>query len=115
MPHAVTTASPGLQAIILCGPGNSFPTFTANPDQNPKALLPVANRPMVWYPLEFCYRAGITGELNLHSHMDLLAPRRPPLDLVPASRMEKGKGAKTQRRCYIEPSHSADIPKTATC
>lgn len=60
MPHAVTIATPGLQALILCGPGSSFPTFTANPDENPKALLPIANRPMVWYPLDFCYRAGIT-------------------------------------------------------
>ena len=62
MPHAVSTAYPGLQALILCGPGSSFPTFTANPDENPKAVLPIANRPMVWYPLDFCYRAGITGE-----------------------------------------------------
>ncbi|KAG7285563.1 hypothetical protein NEMBOFW57_010192 [Staphylotrichum longicolle] len=61
MPHAVSIATPGLQALILCGPGSSFPTFTANPDENPKALLPIANRPMVWYPLEFCYRAGITN------------------------------------------------------
>ncbi|KAK4142782.1 nucleotide-diphospho-sugar transferase [Dichotomopilus funicola] len=61
MPHAVNIATPGLQALILCGPGSSFPTFTANPDENPKALLPIANRPMVWYPLEFCYRAGITN------------------------------------------------------
>lgn len=50
----------GLQALILCGPGSSFPTFTTNPDENPKALLPIANRPMVWYPIDFCYRAGIT-------------------------------------------------------
>lgn len=61
MPQAVTIATPGLQALILCGPGSSFPTFTANPDENPKALLPIANRPMVWYPLELCYRAGITN------------------------------------------------------
>ncbi|KAK4122560.1 hypothetical protein N657DRAFT_467435 [Parathielavia appendiculata] len=61
MPHAVSIATPALQALILCGPGSSFPTFTANPDENPKALLPIANRPMVWYPLEFCYRAGITN------------------------------------------------------
>ncbi|KAI1842557.1 hypothetical protein JX266_011311 [Neoarthrinium moseri] len=60
MPHAVSMPSPGLQAIILCGPGSSFPTFTANPDENPKALLPIANRPMVWYPIDFCYRTGIT-------------------------------------------------------
>jgi len=51
----------GLQAIILCGPGSSFPTFTANPDEHPKALLPIANRPMVWYPIDFCYRMGITN------------------------------------------------------
>jgi translation initiation factor eIF-2B subunit gamma len=61
MPHAVAKGS-GLQALILCGPGSSFPTFTANPDENPKALLPIANRPMVWYPLDFCNRASITGE-----------------------------------------------------
>ncbi|OAA57564.1 translation initiation factor eIF2B [Niveomyces insectorum RCEF 264] len=59
MPHAVSKGI-GLQALILCGPGSSFPTFTANPDENPKALLPIANRPMVWYPLDFCNRAGIT-------------------------------------------------------
>lgn len=51
----------GLQALILCGPGSSFPTFTTNPDENPKALLPIANRPMVWYPIDFCYRTGITN------------------------------------------------------
>ncbi|PSS00570.1 nucleotide-diphospho-sugar transferase [Coniella lustricola] len=60
MPHAVSSASPGLQALILCGPGSSFPTFTANPDENPKAVLPIANRPMVWYALDFCYRAGVS-------------------------------------------------------
>lgn len=60
MPQAVTAVAPGLQALILCGPGSSFPTFTTNPDENPKALLPIANRPMVWYPLSFCYRLGIT-------------------------------------------------------
>ncbi|KEY69706.1 hypothetical protein S7711_03192 [Stachybotrys chartarum IBT 7711] len=61
MPHAVSMPSPGLQALILCGPGSSFPTFTSNPDENPKALLPIANRPMVWYSIDFCYRMGITN------------------------------------------------------
>ncbi|KAK2058623.1 hypothetical protein LY76DRAFT_605377 [Colletotrichum caudatum] len=61
MPHAVSMPSPGLQALVLCGPGSSFPTFTSNPDENPKALLPIANRPMVWYPVDFCYRLGITN------------------------------------------------------
>jgi NDP-sugar pyrophosphorylase family protein len=62
MPHALSMPAPGFQAIILCGPGSSFPTFTANPDENPKALIPIANRPMVWYPIEFCYRMGVTSE-----------------------------------------------------
>ncbi|KAH9896353.1 nucleotide-diphospho-sugar transferase [Xylariomycetidae sp. FL2044] len=98
MPHAVSMPTPGLQALILCGPGSSFPTFTSNPDDNPKALLPIANRPMVWYPLDFCYRTGITNitlicppsaseaittALNInpfltslpHPHPDLVAPR----------------------------------------
>lgn len=61
MPHALSMASTGLQALILCGPGSSFPTFTSNPDENPKALLPIANRPMVWYPIDFCLRTGITN------------------------------------------------------
>ena len=64
MPHALSMPAPGFQAIILCGPGSSFPTFTANPDENPKALIPIANRPMVWYPIDFCYRMGVTSELS---------------------------------------------------
>ncbi|KAF2652937.1 hypothetical protein K491DRAFT_603859 [Lophiostoma macrostomum CBS 122681] len=60
MPHA-TLPSPGFQALILCGPGASFTTFTSTPQDIPKALLPIANRPMVWYPLEWCYRMGVTG------------------------------------------------------
>ena len=62
MPHAVSMPSTGLQALILCGPGSSLPTFTSSPDENPKALLPIANRPMVWYPIDFCYRMGITSK-----------------------------------------------------
>ncbi|KAK2596733.1 Translation initiation factor eIF-2B subunit gamma [Conoideocrella luteorostrata] len=60
MPHAMSMPSTGLQALILCGPGSSFSTFTSNPDENPKALLPIANRPMVWYPIDFCHRMGVT-------------------------------------------------------
>nr|POE63552.1 putative translation initiation factor eif-2b subunit gamma [Quercus suber] len=59
MPHA-TMPSPGLQAFILCGPGVSLNTFTSNPKDFPKALVPIANRPMVWYPLDWCYRMGLT-------------------------------------------------------
>ncbi|PSN75059.1 hypothetical protein BS50DRAFT_478096 [Corynespora cassiicola Philippines] len=59
MPHA-TLPPPGFQALVLCGPGASLSTFTSSPRDIPKALLPIANRPMVWYPLEWCYRMGIT-------------------------------------------------------
>ncbi|KAK8190548.1 eukaryotic translation initiation factor-like protein subunit eIF2B-gamma [Phyllosticta capitalensis] len=60
MPHA-TQPTTGFQALILCGPGVSLDTFTSNPQDFPKALVPIANRPMVWYPLEWCYRMGITN------------------------------------------------------
>ncbi|KAK7535323.1 eukaryotic translation initiation factor-like protein subunit eIF2B-gamma [Phyllosticta citribraziliensis] len=60
MPHA-TQPTTGFQALILCGPGVSLDTFTSNPKDFPKALVPIANRPMVWYPLEWCYRMGITN------------------------------------------------------
>ena len=62
MPHATSMPSPGFQALILCGPGVSLTTFTANPEDFPKALVPIANRPMIWYPLDWCYRMGITSK-----------------------------------------------------
>ncbi|KAI9783068.1 MAG: hypothetical protein M1839_004237 [Geoglossum umbratile] len=63
MPHPQSVPATGFQAVILCGPGVSLNTFTSNPEEFPKALVPVANRPMVWYPLDWCYRLGIT---NIH-------------------------------------------------
>lgn len=66
MPHAVAVPPAGFQALILCGPGASLNTFTATPDEFPKALVPIANRPMVWYPLEWCYRMGITSKFTRH-------------------------------------------------
>ncbi|KAL8767644.1 MAG: hypothetical protein Q9209_005903 [Squamulea sp. 1 TL-2023] len=56
-------ASPDFQALIFCGPGVSFNTFTSTPEDNPKALIPIANRPMIWYPLDWCHRANITNVL----------------------------------------------------
>ncbi|PFH56754.1 hypothetical protein XA68_16046 [Ophiocordyceps unilateralis] len=61
MPHAVSMPATGLQALILCGPGSSLATFTSDPDENLKALIPIANRPMVWYPIDFCLRMGVTA------------------------------------------------------
>lgn len=47
----------GFQAVILCGPGTSLHPFTDALDL-PKALLPIANKPMLHYPLEWCEKAG---------------------------------------------------------
>ena len=60
MPHAVSVAQSGFQALILCGPGIGLSTFTNLPKDYPKALVPIANRPMIWYALEWCYRMGVT-------------------------------------------------------
>ncbi|PYI23788.1 putative eukaryotic translation initiation factor subunit eIF2B-gamma [Aspergillus violaceofuscus CBS 115571] len=60
MPHSVPVPNTGIQALILCGPGVSLNTFTSNED-SPKALVPIANRPMIYYPLDWCYRMGITN------------------------------------------------------
>ncbi|KAI9862659.1 MAG: hypothetical protein M1824_001209 [Vezdaea acicularis] len=61
MPHAHIMPPSGFQALILCGPGASLNTFTSTPDDFPKALIPIANRPMIWYPLDWCYRMGVSA------------------------------------------------------
>ncbi|KAL8810026.1 MAG: hypothetical protein Q9200_002922, partial [Gallowayella weberi] len=94
---AKPAASLDFQALILCGPGVSFNTFTSTPEEFPKALIPIANRPMIWYPLDWCHRmnitritlitpptshAAITSALSLNPHLtslplpraDVLAP-----------------------------------------
>ncbi|RMZ76398.1 hypothetical protein DV737_g4837, partial [Chaetothyriales sp. CBS 132003] len=60
MPHAVSMAHSGFQALILCGPGIGLSTFTSVPGEYAKALVEIANRPMVWYVLEWCYSMGVT-------------------------------------------------------
>ncbi|EXJ92651.1 hypothetical protein A1O3_01203 [Capronia epimyces CBS 606.96] len=62
IPRSRTTKMPqsGFQALILCGPGIGLSTFTSVPAEFPKALVEVANRPMVWYVLDWCYRMGVT-------------------------------------------------------
>lgn len=60
MPHGLSMPHPGFQALILCGPGIGLNTFTSVPHEYPKALVSIANRPMVWYALDWCYRMGVT-------------------------------------------------------
>jgi hypothetical protein len=62
MPHALSMPQTGFQALILCGPGGSLNTFTTVPKEYPKALISVANRPMVWHVLDWCYRMGVTSK-----------------------------------------------------
>ncbi|KAK9380990.1 nucleotide-diphospho-sugar transferase [Kockiozyma suomiensis] len=49
------------QAIILCGPGTEL-TPLVSPYLT-KALLPIANKPMLYYSLEWCQRAGISSAI----------------------------------------------------
>lgn len=82
MPHA-TGPPTGLQALILCGPGVSLNTFTSDPQVLPKALIPCANRPMVWYPLDWCYRMGIS-DVTLVTPPESAKPLEAALSTNPA-------------------------------
>lgn len=90
MPHA-TIAATGFQAFILCGPGESLNPFNSNPKDFPKCLIPIANRPMVWYPLEWCHRMGIS---NIHliispesaNALDAAVSQNPYLTSLPSPR-----------------------------
>ncbi|KAJ5581551.1 hypothetical protein N7535_000171 [Penicillium sp. DV-2018c] len=73
MPHLAPVPPTGLQALILCGPGVSLNTFTSNPEEYPKCLVPVANRPMLWYALDWSKRMGIT-DVTLVTPPSSLAP-----------------------------------------
>jgi translation initiation factor eIF-2B subunit gamma len=87
MPYA------GFQAFILCGPGLSLNTFTSNVADHPKALLPIANRPMVWYPLDWCYRMGVTNITLITPHesaapLESALAQNPHLTSLPAPKPE---------------------------
>ncbi|KAE8355635.1 nucleotide-diphospho-sugar transferase [Aspergillus coremiiformis] len=82
MPHSIPVPATGFQALILCGPGVSLNTFTSNPEEYPKCLIPVANRPMVYYPLDFCKRSGIT-DITLITPPSALAPLQAALQQNP--------------------------------
>lgn len=64
MPHSIPVPPSGFQALILCGPGASLNTFTTNPEEYPKCLIPVGNRVMLYFPMTYALRAGITGKLQ---------------------------------------------------
>ena len=41
--------------VMAAGSGSRMPDLTA---QTPKALLPIANKPMIWYPVNMLQQAG---------------------------------------------------------
>ncbi|PKY05181.1 hypothetical protein P168DRAFT_252373 [Aspergillus campestris IBT 28561] len=82
MPHAIPVVATGCQALILCGPGVSLNTFTSNPEEYPKCLIPIANRPMLFYPLDFCKRSGIT-DITLITPPSSVAPLQAALQQNP--------------------------------
>ncbi|OQD61781.1 hypothetical protein PENPOL_c015G10634 [Penicillium polonicum] len=79
MPH---TGPMDFQALILCGPGGSLNTFTSRPEEYPKCLIQVANRPMVFYAIDFCRRSGIT-DITLITPPLSFPPVRAALDQNP--------------------------------
>ncbi|EPS43535.1 hypothetical protein H072_2475 [Dactylellina haptotyla CBS 200.50] len=50
----------GLTAVILCGEGSDLKPIIST-QKLPKALLPIANKPMLQYPLEWVLDAGLTS------------------------------------------------------
>lgn len=49
-----------LQAVLMAAGGGSRMTdLTYN---TPKAMLPVGNKPLMWYPLNLLERVGFEGE-----------------------------------------------------
>lgn len=65
-PPSAVVPGVGIQALILCGPGVSLNTFTTN-EEYPKALIPLANRPLIYYQLSWLKKSGITGMDLCHS------------------------------------------------
>ncbi|KAB8224155.1 nucleotide-diphospho-sugar transferase [Aspergillus novoparasiticus] len=82
MVHSTPVPSSGFQALILCGPGESLNTISSNPEENPKCLIPIALRPMVYYPLDWCKRAGIT-DIILITPPSALTPLKAALQQNP--------------------------------
>lgn len=51
-----------LQAVLMAAGGGSRMTdLTYN---TPKCLLPVGNKPLMWYPLNLLERVGFEGEIE---------------------------------------------------
>lgn len=56
-----------LQAIVLCGSGHRLNPLV-DEEKLPKCMLPIANRPMLYYPLTWLLQAGING-MHLYNNI----------------------------------------------
>lgn len=52
--------------LMAAGGGSRMTDLTYN---TPKAMLPVGNRPLMWYPLNLLERVGFEGESSIFSLM----------------------------------------------
>ncbi|KAJ5578751.1 eukaryotic translation initiation factor subunit eIF2B-gamma [Penicillium hispanicum] len=82
MPGILPVPATGFQALILCGPGISLSTFSSNPEECPKCLLPVANRPQVYYAIDWLRRSGVS-DITLVTPPSALAPLQAALKQNP--------------------------------
>ena len=74
----VTAVNLGFQAVILCGAGQGLYPFTQAEDV-PKALLPLANRPMIYYALDWCEKAGVQCWCPHLTHLPITPHHRPAI------------------------------------
>lgn len=58
-----TVGAAEFQVVLLAGgPGSRMSPLST---EIPKPLLPIANRPMISYQLEFLERCGFSGKINI--------------------------------------------------
>ena len=54
--------------ILSAGRGSRMYPLT---EERPKALLPVCNRPMIWYPVQLLEKHGFTGVLQMSTSIGI--------------------------------------------
>lgn len=64
-PSAPTTSRlPEFLAVVLCGPGQDLYPLTGTDGAAPKATLPVANRPVIDYVLNWIEESGLSSKAS---------------------------------------------------
>lgn len=65
-----------IQAVILCGPGHGLGPII-DEETSPKCMLPVGNKPLLYYPITWLQQSGISGTPSClepcpHSLLDII-------------------------------------------